>query len=207
MEIYILVIRNIFALIFLTSSISKIKNYEDHVFSIIEYKIIPTKYVRKYAVIDITLEILLGLAFLIGMYIKYAFVGSTLILAIYTIVISINVIKGRTDIDCGCGGIVGAHKLSWMLVYRNLILIIVLVVSLLMINIATEIQYFSIEALLFKSASFKEVFTYSGLLTIIVTTILIYALLIVINLNKIRSIFKLLLKSLLKEKGDKIVGN
>ncbi|MGY3190539.1 MauE/DoxX family redox-associated membrane protein [Lysinibacillus sp. TE18511] len=105
-------IRNIFALIFLTSSISKIKNYEEHIFSIMEYKIIPNKYVRKYAFIDVTLEFLLGLIFLVGIYLKHAFIGASLMLALYTIVISINVVRGRTDIDCGCGGIVGAHSIQ-----------------------------------------------------------------------------------------------
>ena len=40
--------------------------------------------------------------------------------------IAVNVARGRTDIDCGCGGVEGRQRLSWSLVARNLVLVALL---------------------------------------------------------------------------------
>ena len=57
---------------------------------------------------------------LIGAYAAMAVVG------VATAAVAINVRRGRTDIDCGCGGLEGRQRLSWGLVARNAVLIAVL---------------------------------------------------------------------------------
>jgi len=37
--------------------------------------------------------------------------------------VAINVQRGRTNIDCGCGGVEGKQRLSWSLVARNGVLV------------------------------------------------------------------------------------
>ena len=42
------------------------------------------------------------------------------LMVIYALAIGINLVRGRRNIDCGCGG--PAHSLSWALVVRNAVL-------------------------------------------------------------------------------------
>lgn len=44
------------------------------------------------------------------------------LLTLVTVAVTINLLRGRAHIDCGCGGQSGQH-LSWALVLRNLVLI------------------------------------------------------------------------------------
>ena len=46
-------------------------------------------------------------------------VGTTLLMAVYGGAITLNLLRGRSWIDCGCGG---GEQLSWILVLRNLAL-------------------------------------------------------------------------------------
>ena len=46
-------------------------------------------------------------------------VGTALLMAVYAGVIALNLLRGRSWIDCGCGG---GEQLSWILVVRNLAL-------------------------------------------------------------------------------------
>jgi hypothetical protein len=36
--------------------------------------------------------------------------------------VAINLVRGRLDLDCGCGGVSGSQPISWGLVLRNLVL-------------------------------------------------------------------------------------
>lgn len=74
-----------------------------------------------------SIRIFIGIGFLLGFATFYVIPGAILLLIIYTIAIIINLVKGRVDFDCGCGGLVGAHKLSKNLVFRNVLLIFVLI--------------------------------------------------------------------------------
>ncbi|MEQ8493000.1 MAG: MauE/DoxX family redox-associated membrane protein, partial [Gammaproteobacteria bacterium] len=51
--------------------------------------------------------------------------GSVLALALLALVtgaVALNLLRGRTDVGCGCGGIEDEQTLSWALVARNLLL-------------------------------------------------------------------------------------
>jgi len=50
----------------------------------------------------------------------YAAIGAALLLAIYGIAVAVNLLRGRSRIDCGCGG--SGTGLSWFHVARNAIL-------------------------------------------------------------------------------------
>ncbi|MBJ6950286.1 hypothetical protein JG666_23760, partial [Vibrio cholerae] len=56
---------------------------------------------------------------------------AVLLLLVYSVAISINLLRGRKEISCGCGGVLGNHKLSWMLVVRNLFIGAVSVILLM----------------------------------------------------------------------------
>ncbi|MBX9630370.1 MAG: methylamine utilization protein MauE [Burkholderiales bacterium] len=63
------------------------------------------------------LEIALGAGLLVPATRSLALVGVALLMLGYALAIGINLARGRSYIDCGCGG--AAHPLSWGLVVRN----------------------------------------------------------------------------------------
>lgn len=44
---------------------------------------------------------------------------ATALFAVFGGAVAVNLLRGRTDIDCGCFGSRGAHGLSWWIVVRN----------------------------------------------------------------------------------------
>lgn len=55
------------------------------------------------------------------------------VLLVVTGAVVINLLRGRTDIDCGCGGLsahAGEQSLTWALVMRNVLLLAALLLSL-----------------------------------------------------------------------------
>jgi hypothetical protein len=42
----------------------------------------------------------------------------------YTIAVSINIYRGNMSISCGCGGVLESEKLTFFIIYRNFLLII-----------------------------------------------------------------------------------
>ncbi len=63
------------------------------------------------------LEIALGAGILVPATRSVALVGVALLMTGYALAIGINLARGRSYIDCGCGG--AAHPLSWGLLVRN----------------------------------------------------------------------------------------
>lgn len=53
-----------------------------------------------------------------------------LLLFVYTSGISINLYRGRRDIDCGCSGPATTQVLSWWLVFRNLVFLALVLLAL-----------------------------------------------------------------------------
>jgi hypothetical protein len=55
---------------------------------------------------------------------------ATALLLLVSAAIAINLVRGRRDIDCGCGGFEDEQHLSWALVGRNAVLLALLAASL-----------------------------------------------------------------------------
>ena len=81
-------------------------------------------------------------------------VGTALLMAAYGGAISVNLLRGRPWIDCGCGG---GEQLSWLLVGRNLVLTGFALLPLAIIDtslpgwkdLAVSVPVFAIAALLY----------------------------------------------------------
>lgn len=61
----------------------------------------------------------------------FAGVGTAALMFLYGGAIAANLLRGRTWIDCGCGG---GEQLSWILVARNLVLAALAVLPLAIVN-------------------------------------------------------------------------
>lgn len=121
-ELIFLSIRIIISVIFISSSITKIFNMTSHIAKVRQYKIIPNKVVKTFSILETIIELIASILLIIGLYFKLSAFILIFLLVVYTIAISINLIRGNINFDCGCGGIVGNHQLSWKLVMRNLLL-------------------------------------------------------------------------------------
>ncbi|MGE1164488.1 MauE/DoxX family redox-associated membrane protein [Peribacillus simplex] len=113
---------------FITTGFSKIKNISKHYTTVYAYNILPKSYIPYFVWFDTILEFALGISLITGTFLIYSIPLSICLLAIYTAAILKNLLNGVTQIDCGCGGAVGEHKLSYTLVIRNFCLIIILIV-------------------------------------------------------------------------------
>lgn len=117
-----------FSYMFLSSSFDKMINFKMHITTIQAYQVVPINRAKIFAFIDMSIELVVGISFLIFIGLPYSLLVGTMLLVVYSGVIVLNLLKGRVDLDCGCGGIVGETKISYKLVIRNLSLGLVLVV-------------------------------------------------------------------------------
>lgn len=113
-------------IIFLTSAISKLSDMRAHRIKVKNYNILPLKLVKPFSKVDPILELIGSILLIINIYYPIGAGILCLLTFSYTIAISINIMRGNTDIDCGCGGLIGSHKLSNALIMRNISIIILL---------------------------------------------------------------------------------
>ncbi len=85
------------------------------------YRLLPSAGAMLVAKLLPLIEAAIGLLLLIPACRHISLVLFAALIAIYAIAIAINLLRGRHQIDCGCGGDV--HLLSWGLVARNAVLV------------------------------------------------------------------------------------
>lgn len=96
------------------------------------YQILPVSLIAPLGWIIPLLEISLGLAWIVGWRTDLVSVATAALLTAYALGMAINLMRGRTYIDCGCGLASakasrednGVQQLSVWLVYRNIVLIV-----------------------------------------------------------------------------------
>ena len=93
-----------------------------------DYEILPQSLVAPVALILVVAEAAIVMGLVIPATRQVAAIGAIFLLAIYGIAISVNLLRGRYAIDCGCGG--SGQGLSWFLVVRNATLIVLGVLAL-----------------------------------------------------------------------------
>ena len=84
------------------------------------YDLLPTAAVLGVAWALPFVEVAIGIGVLVPLTRQPALFALAALLAVYAGAIAINLLRGRRQIDCGCGG--EAHPLSWGLVVRNAVL-------------------------------------------------------------------------------------
>ena len=89
--------------VFLLSSLPKLRQPLTFVGSVVEYKILPSQVARVLALALIPLEAFLAVAFLTGWWTEIALPLSMVLLSLFLIAVSINLRRGRS-VQCGCFG-------------------------------------------------------------------------------------------------------
>jgi hypothetical protein len=116
--------RTFLALLFLVGATTKAIAYEEFAGTLAAYRLVPAWMVNAAAVLVIGLEAASGLLSLQlmpvsgGAWLPVGFLGGV------TLAVAINLVRGNVDIDCGCGGVHGASRLSWLVLVRNAVLIL-----------------------------------------------------------------------------------
>lgn len=116
--------RWILAVVLLTSALSKLPNQHRFVFVVLTYRILPRRLARIYGMMLPWLEASVGILLLLGIVTRIGGILSALLLASFTIAVGLNVVRGRTDLDCGCLGSRHRHKISGKVLARNIVLMI-----------------------------------------------------------------------------------
>jgi hypothetical protein len=94
------------------------------------YGLLPPAAVGAAALLVIAAEVVTAAALLVSRPRSVGPLLAAALLVVYTAAITINLVRGRRDIDCGCGGGAG-QPLGWWLVGRNGMLVAAALVCLL----------------------------------------------------------------------------
>jgi hypothetical protein len=104
--------------LFATAAFAKLRNFATFTGFVAGYRLLPPLLVRPASMLLVCLEALAVVAVLLGAGLP-ALVPAGLLFT-YGFAMSINLLRGRRDIDCGCGGT--PMPIGWRLVLRNLLL-------------------------------------------------------------------------------------
>jgi uncharacterized membrane protein YphA (DoxX/SURF4 family) len=117
-------------LIFLTAGATKLRHRALLPGVIANYRLLPNRLEEPVAALLPFVELALGLALILGLAPLPVLFVIALLLG-FALAMAINIRRGRTHIDCGCGHPELRQPLSWMLVGRNLLLALLLAPRLL----------------------------------------------------------------------------
>ncbi|MCG8413150.1 MAG: hypothetical protein MI746_02925 [Pseudomonadales bacterium] len=130
----------IFALLLLWASLHKFSDRLQFQGILAAYQLLPVASLPLLALFIPVVELSLGLAWLTGFQNEVVALATVALLASYTFAMGINIFRGNTEIDCGCGLSSARHKtagyqrLSSSLLLRNLILILAASIALIPSN-------------------------------------------------------------------------
>lgn len=109
--------------IFVLAGLHKCKAPAEFGTTLANYKILPESLARQGVYLVPVAEIMTGVALLIPAAATLAAFSAGTLLCIYIAAIGINLLRGRRNIDCGCGGPAQKQSISeWMIVRNGLLL-------------------------------------------------------------------------------------
>lgn len=109
------------ALVMFAAAWHKFSERDEFIGALDAYQMIPSALLYPVARVLPMIEISIGILSLIPATRSIGLTAFAILIALYGLAIAINLVRGRSEIDCGCGGDV--HLLSWGLVARNLVLV------------------------------------------------------------------------------------
>ena len=125
------VCRGLLALVFLSAVVHKLRAPRDFLATLRGYGLVPGFVAPAVAVGLIASEGAVGAGLLAPATQRAAALGAAALLGLYGAGIAINLLRGRRDIDCGCGGPAARQPLSAWLVLRNVCLAAAAIAALL----------------------------------------------------------------------------
>lgn len=117
------------AVVLLTGAWQKLRDVAVFEASVDIYRLLPEALVPLFARAFPVLEALAGVALLFDTTRAAGLLLSLAVLGVATAGVIANLLRGHTEIDCGCGGAEGHTTLTWALPARNTLLLIVAVLG------------------------------------------------------------------------------
>ena len=117
-------------LVFVLAATQKAQHWRIFSGVIANYRLLPRLLVAPVAILLPPAEMLTGLLLLSGQFRPAGDLAAIALLGFFATAMAINVKRGRTQIDCGCGQSFLKQTLSWLLVARNAGLALLLAPSL-----------------------------------------------------------------------------
>jgi len=120
----------ILSYVFVVAGFHKCQAPKEFATTLNNYKILPESLIRQGVYLFPTVEIMTGVALLIPVTAKLAALSAGFLLSIYMVAIGVNLLQGRGNIDCGCGGSEQKQTISeWMIVRNSLLLFLAYIVT------------------------------------------------------------------------------
>lgn len=117
-------------LVFLTSLLDKVGDWQGTVTVLEGYDLFPPPQVKRWAAVLVVWEGALTLALFSGLGPQWtSLIAAATYLGFAAVLVS-RLMRGEAAIPCGCGGILGDQQVSWPLAWRNLLLAVVALVGL-----------------------------------------------------------------------------
>ena len=118
----------ILSYVFVVAGLHKCRAPAEFAATLANYRILPEGLNRQAVYLVPVLEIMTGVALLIPATAKLASFCASGLLCIYIAAIGINLLRGRRNIDCGCGGPAQKQTISeWMIVRNGTLLLLAFV--------------------------------------------------------------------------------
>jgi uncharacterized membrane protein YphA (DoxX/SURF4 family) len=117
--------------VFLAAAVHKLSDPQAFRSSVAGYRLVAVPLLPLLATLLPGVELCAGLALWLPGFESAALTGALALLTTYTAAISVNLWRGRRDIDCGCSGPAGRRRLSAGLVVRNGVLMALVAVCAL----------------------------------------------------------------------------
>ena len=109
--------------VFVTAGFHKCQAPAEFATTLRNYKILPEALIRQCVYLLPVAEIMTGVALLIPAVARLAAVAAGALLIAYMLAIGVNLLRGRRNIDCGCGGPQQKQTISeWMIARNGLLL-------------------------------------------------------------------------------------
>ncbi|MET3107927.1 hypothetical protein AAKU58_002768 [Oxalobacteraceae bacterium GrIS 1.18] len=115
--------------IMIASAIPKLRDLASFEEVVVEYRILPEGLARLVGRALPWLELLAAVGLVYPMTSLLSAQVLALLVAGFGCAIAVNLLRGRTRIDCGCGVTEGSTELNWLMLGRNAFLLILLAIS------------------------------------------------------------------------------
>lgn len=115
--------------VFVTSGFHKCQAPAEFATTLRNYKILPEALIRQCVYLLPVAEIMTGVALLIPAVTRLAALAAGALLIAYMLAIGVNLLRGRRNIDCGCGGPQQKQAISEWMIARNGLLLFLAVLA------------------------------------------------------------------------------
>ena len=121
--------------IFIVGAVPKLKTHDLFVEIVQAYGLLPIPIVAVTAFLIAVMEFVVGIGLILPITRAVAAQFGLMLLAVVTVAVIVNLLRGKSELPCGCGGASADQHLSWTLVGRNGLLACLIGVLLLPINV------------------------------------------------------------------------